>query len=240
MRRRDNIQWDNDWINTHFNDYQAISDMYKAYRREVDDSIGHHTFRTHIMRMGYRSRLAQTKAWTKEESEWVRNNFSRLGGLKAEVEFQNVFGKSRTHRAIEAEARRQGLYVDADVVEANKNYSRRVPIGTIVDDGEGYLKIKTGKGSSGWERYHRYLYEKAHGPLPKGYKIMFLDNDRRNYSLDNMIAIPASYFALMNKLDLHSECLEINLTSIKWCDLYVALKKKGIILKRGKFILESM
>ena len=49
MRRKDNIQWNNDWIDAHFNDYQAISDMYKAYRREVDDSIGCHTFRTHIL-----------------------------------------------------------------------------------------------------------------------------------------------------------------------------------------------
>ena len=67
---------------------------------------------------------------------------------------------------------------------------------------------------------------------------MFLDGDKRNYSDDNMVAVPASYFALMNKLELHSVFPDINLAGIKWCDLYSALRKKGYKLSRGEFIKE--
>ena len=82
------------------------------------------------------------------------------------------------------------------------------------------------------------MYEQKHGKIPKGYKIMFLDGDKQNYSDDNMVAVPASYFALMNKLELRSVFPEINLAGIQWCELYSALKKKGYKLSRGEFIKE--
>lgn len=231
------LEWDDKWIEENHLKYKAVSEMHRAYIAETKHFCKQQSFRTHIRR---KYALTSKLTWTKEESDWVAKNFSRMGSEKAAVEFAKVFGKDRGRRSLEAEARRQHIKIDEDVVIANRRYPRRVPIGTVVDDGEGYLKIKVGVeySSSGWVRYHRYLYEQRHGKLKKGYKIMFLDGDKRNYADDNMIAVPASYFALMNKLDLRSEFPEVNLASVKWCDLYMALRKKGYILKRGDFIKE--
>ncbi len=227
----DNIVWDDNWIIKNKDNFDLLTDMWRAYQLATNQQVKQQSFRTHIQRkFGIRSNIT----WTEEEREFVRDNFPKLGGEKCTDAFNKKF-RPRKRRAIEGCARHLGLYIEQDVVEANRKFPRRVPMGTIVDDGDGYLKIKTGKGSSGWERYHRYLYEKAHGKIPKGYKIMFLDNDKRNYSRDNMIAVPASYFALMNKLNLRSEFSEINLTSVKWCDLYTSLKSQGFVLERGHF-----
>jgi hypothetical protein len=229
--------WNDTWIKENIGKYESTSEMCKAYQKETGHNCVPHSFRTHIQRkFNHFSGLT----WTEEELNWVTENFPRLGGLKCAPEFEKRFGKKRSHTAIMTFAHRHGIFVDEDAIEANKNYSRRVPIGTIVDDGDGYLKIKVGPeySSSGWVRYHRYLYEQKHGKIPRGYKIMFLDGDKRNYSDENMVAIPASYFALMNKLNLHSEFPEINFAGIQWCDLYSALRKKGYRLSRGEFIKE--
>lgn len=45
-----------------------------------------------------------------------------------------------------------------------------------------YIKIQ----DSHWQLYHRYLYEQAHGPIPKGYIVAFKDGDTGNFALSNL------------------------------------------------------
>lgn len=226
MRKQNKIYWNNEWILGNEGNYHTISELYNAYVKEVDSTISLNSFRTHIKR---KLKIGSNSTWNDNEREWVAENYPKLGGLKCVEPFEKKFGKHRTARAIMAEARRQGLLVEEDVVVSNRNYTRRVPIGTVVDDGDGYLKIKTGNGSSGWERYHRYVYEKRYGTIPKGHKIIFLDGNRRNYDTDNMVAVPASYLAIMNNLKMKSQEPEITKTSIKWCELYEMLKNNYAI-----------
>lgn len=227
--------WNDDWIKENLNKYDSVSEMWEAYQKETGHICIQHSFRTHCKRK-YNHFSGLT--WTESEIVWVKRNYPEMGGSKCASEFEKVFGKKRTIASVVATAHRNGVYVSENTVEKNRNYTRRVPLGTTVDDGDGYLKIKVGVeySSSGWVRYHRYLYEQRHGKMPKGYKIMFLDGNKQNYADDNMLAVPASYFALMNKLNLRSEFPDINLASVKWCDLYSALKKKGYILCRGELI----
>jgi len=229
------LDWNDEWIRANSERFDSITVMWDYYQKETGHMCKRESFRTHVDR---KFNLHSGLSWTKEEEAWLRENFPRLGLKKSAIEFEKQFGKKKSVNAIRSYANKRGIYVDEDAKIANANYSRRVPIGTIVDDGDGYLKIKVGPeySSSGWVRYHRYLYEQKHGKIPRGYKIMFLDGDKRNYSDENMVAIPASYFALMNKLNLHSEFPEINFAGIQWCELYSALKKKGYRLRRGKFI----
>ena len=229
------MNWNDAWIKENTDKFASISEMWKAYQEETGHVCKQQSFRTHCVRKHQRH---SGLTWTDEEMEWLKDNFPRLGLKKSAIEFEKQFGKKKSVNAIRSYANKRGIYVNEDAKISNANYSRRVPMGTIVDDGDGYLKIKVGPeySSSGWVRYHRYLYEQKHGKIPGGYKIMFLDGNKQNYEDENMIAVPASYFALMNKLDLHSEFPEINFAGIKWCELYSALKKKGYRLRRGKFL----
>lgn len=227
MRQKTNIKWNDEWILSNRDKYYLHTEFHKAYCEEVDN-VTYIAFKSHIRR---KFNFNSQATWTNDEKAFIRYNFPRMGGLKCSEAFKQKFGKCRSHRSIEAEARRQGLLVDEDVVLANKNYSRRVPIGTIVDDGDGYLKIKTGVGSSGWERLHRHIYEKEHGSIPEGYKIVFLDGNKQNYDKDNLVAVPSSYLALMNNFKLKSSEPEVTKTAIKWCDLYELLKKEEIIME---------
>jgi hypothetical protein len=227
-RTTTNIKWNDDWILKNKDKYDSISEMHKAYTTEVDSNVLCQSFRTHVRR---KLSITSGLTWTQEERQWLIENFPLHGGLKCVDPFYAQFKKHRTHRAIEAEARRLKLYVNEDVVIENRNYTRRVPIGTIVDDGDGYLKIKTGKGSSGWERLHRHIYEKYNGQIPDGHKIVFLDGDKRNYNTDNMVTVPASYLALMNNLKMKSSNPQVTSTGIIWCELYEELKRQNALIE---------
>jgi len=70
------------------------------------------------------------------------------------------------------------------------------PIGTILADHEGYLRIKvreamhgeaTGFGNSKvWPLLGRHVWEQHNGPIPPKHLIKFKDGDRSNCSIDNL------------------------------------------------------
>lgn len=62
-----------------------------------------------------------------------------------------------------------------------------------------YKWIRLSKAN--WIPYHKYLWEKAHGPIPKGYVLSFKDGDTMNCVLENIELI--TYQENMNRNTIH-------------------------------------
>jgi hypothetical protein len=71
------------------------------------------------------------------------------------------------------------------------------PVGTIMPDSEGYLRIKVreavyGEEATGfgnpkvWPLYNRYLWEQTHGPIPPKHLVAFKDGKRANCVIENL------------------------------------------------------
>ena len=80
---------------------------------------------------------------------------------------------------------------------AEKNWR---PIGTILPDAEGYLRIKVreavhGKEPTGfgnvkvWPLLNRHVWEQHHGPIPPKHLIKFKDGDRSNCAIENLYIV---------------------------------------------------
>ena len=50
---------------------------------------------------------------------------------------------------------------------------------------DGYIEIKI-PGRRKWAQKHRWIWENAHGPVPKGCQIHFIDGNRMNCELSNL------------------------------------------------------
>lgn len=72
-----------------------------------------------------------------------------------------------------------------------------VPLGTILPDAEGYLRIKvrdavhgqeaTGFGNTKvWPLYNRWLWEQQHGPIPPQHVVIFKDGNRAHCVIENL------------------------------------------------------
>lgn len=67
-----------------------------------------------------------------------------------------------------------------------------LPIGTVKADSYGYLRVKIANGLGGfgnqkvWAFLHRRVWEKAHGPIPKGHRIWWKDGNHKNCALENL------------------------------------------------------
>ena len=62
-------------------------------------------------------------------------------------------------------------------------------------DDRGYALIYTPEGKR--VSKHRFLYEQAHGKVPKGSQVIFLDGDKNNFSLDNLAAVTRAENAML-------------------------------------------
>jgi HNH endonuclease len=73
------------------------------------------------------------------------------------------------------------------------------PIGTILADHEGYLRIKIREGIAGqasgfgntkiWPLLQRHVWEQNNGPIPSGHAIVFKNGDRANCAIENLECI---------------------------------------------------
>lgn len=67
------------------------------------------------------------------------------------------------------------------------SYNKR-PVGSEFISTDGYTYIKVAEPDI-WQHKQIYIYEQNYGKIPKGYSVMFLDQDKTNFDLDNLILV---------------------------------------------------
>lgn len=90
----------------------------------------------------------------------------------------------------------------------NNSNHKELPIGaeTVSKDGYILVKVSEPKGNKGhpFLAYkHRLIYEQVHGPIPKGYNVIFADGNIRNFDIDNLILVSNNELLQMNKHNLY-------------------------------------
>lgn len=76
------------------------------------------------------------------------------------------------------------------------------PIGAEKLRSDGYIWVKvsnSGKMRNRWKRKHRIIWESKNGPIPKDKKILFVDGNSLNLSLDNMVLVTPAEMARINQ-----------------------------------------
>ena len=84
--------------------------------------------------------------------------------------------------------------------------TRHVPVGGTrisYHYGVPYEKIKVAEPNV-WELRHVHEWKKHHGELPKGYLVIFLDGDTRNFDIENLRAVSRSVHFYLNRMDLRT------------------------------------
>jgi hypothetical protein len=98
-------------------------------------------------------------------------------------------------------------------------YSRRLrsgvcefQVGTERENTQGVTLVKVANGK--WRPKHILIWEQANGKVPKGQCIIFLDKNRRNFTLDNLIMVSKNELLRLNNSKLYFEKKEFTKTGI--------------------------
>lgn len=75
-----------------------------------------------------------------------------------------------------------------------EQFHKSFPLGnTYEHNGLTYVKYKHERGGSAYKSKAVLIYEQAYGPVPKTHCIIFLDGNKKNYSLDNLYCLDKKY-----------------------------------------------
>jgi hypothetical protein len=129
-------------------------------------------------------------------------------------------------------------------VPANKGKTRPSrqgnykPVGSErIDNGYIVVKVSARKNQfhKSWKRKHVTIWEKAHGPVPKGHVVIFADGDKSNIALDNLLLASRGELAVMNRGGLISAHKDLTETGKLIADLKLLISGRGKEMKkRGK------
>jgi len=71
-------------------------------------------------------------------------------------------------------------------------------VGSERIDVDGYSIVKIADPNK-WKAKHKIIWEKANGPIPKGHVILFLDQNKQNFNLDNLVLVKQAELLKFNQ-----------------------------------------
>jgi len=88
-----------------------------------------------------------------------------------------------------------------------------LPLGSERVTADGYVEVniseKSGPPNNRWKGKHIMVWEKEHGPVPKGHCVIFLDGNRSNISLDNLMMVSRQVHGVMCHMDWYTDDRDI-------------------------------
>lgn len=182
--------------------------------------------------------MEKRRLWKAEECDWLRDNIAELSYRELTKAFNERFKRNLSWKAVIHKCARLGIDHGRKCEfkkGENNPCSPTLPIGAeTVSAGKVYVKVsdapmRGGKPSYGeggnYVQKNRYIYEQHYGPIPKGYMIVSLVNDRNNFEPQNLYATTRAVNMMMCQNKWYTESRENTLTAIKYCELQFALKK---------------
>ena len=106
------------------------------------------------------------------------------------------------------------------------------PVGTERITEDGYTEIKV-KDPNVWKLKHRLIYEEHYGEIPNGYVVMFLDRDKSNFDINNLILISRKQLRILNQNYLIKDDPELTKSGIILADLLIKINEKDKEIKKN-------
>ncbi|MCP9268892.1 HNH endonuclease [Xenorhabdus sp. XENO-1] len=103
-----------------------------------------------------------------------------------------------------------------------------LPIGSEIVTKDGYIKVKVAIPSK-WKLKHRLAWEQLHGSVPKGDVVKFIDDNKQNCAIENLMLVSKSVHGVINRFYPKAPA-EYKPTTVQLARLKIAISKK----QRGK------
>ena len=131
---------------------------------------------------------------------------------------------------------KSGLKNDGETQNINS------PIGREKITFNGGQKIWVIKTAQGWKHKNRVIWEQAHGAIPLGYNIIYLDTNTENCTLENLAMVNDSVHGIMSKNGLYNvnpEITKIGITIAEHKSIIVKMAGNNLMTQFNKKRLKA-
>lgn len=142
------------------------------------------------------------KIFNEDHKKWIKENAPGIRNEKLTEMFNKKFKMNVTVGQIKKF--KNFNHISSGLKSCN------LPVGSERIN-KGYTLLKIAEPNV-WIEKHRYIYESIYGKVPTGYKVIFADQDKRNFDIDNLILVSNSEALIMNTNKLIYENAELTKT----------------------------
>jgi len=112
-----------------------------------------------------------------------------------------------------------------------------LPNGSEYIPATGYVMLKH---NDAWRFKHIVLWEQAHGkPVPEGHYIIFGDNNKRNFDIENLFCVTAAQSAIRSIMGLQGATPELTAAGVALAKLYSQIGERAKKQKKKKRKISS-
>ena len=72
---------------------------------------------------------------------------------------------------------------------------------------------------------HHYVWQQHHGEIPKGYNIIFLDKNKKNFDINNLAAVSRKELLFINKKGFLKEDTDLSKVGVALARLMMKAKE---------------
>lgn len=128
--------------------------------------------------------------YTKEEQEFIKNNAIGITTQELTELFNKEFNKNINSSALRSYKKHHKIKsgVNSRFKKGIKPHNWKPVESEFISKNDGYTYIKVEEPNK-WIEKQRYLYEKYKGEVPKGYCVIFADQNKENFDLNNLILV---------------------------------------------------
>lgn len=218
-----------DWILEHKDDYHTLMDLIAALKDNFGIDVKRNTIKSWFRRRFGITTIYGTHEFSNEEMEFIKKYYPDNGPEKTAHMINELFHTNRTYNSVSLTANKNGIKVSqkylsdlarekskkmVDVIRRDQG-SVRMEIGA---SGKPVYRMKVADGV--WRTAGIVIWEQANGPIPKGYKLIYLDGDSSNYQLDNLyLASHKLQYQVIRNRHYKSGNPEITKSLIKYYEL---------------------
>lgn len=168
------------------------------------------------------------RSFTREQADWIREQYKTLSLTDLVKAFNDHFNETKTYRQIKSftknhsiKSGRTGRFDKGElpwntgtkgICKPNSgSFKKGVipgntrPLGSErICSKDGYILVKvaeTNPHTGAPTRYrhkHQVIWEAEHGPIPKGHVVVFIDNNKMNCDIDNLMLLTRQQLAYIN------------------------------------------
>lgn len=130
-----------------------------------------------------------TNRFSEAEQQFIRDNAKGIDSEQLTQMLNKKFNTNYSRYKVYRYKKRHDIKsgVDTKFKKGQKAHNHK-PVGSEILKKEGYVMIKVAEPNT-WKCKTTYIYEQAHGKIPKGYHVVFADRDKTNFNLDNLILV---------------------------------------------------
>lgn len=212
-----------DFLRDTIGEYSSSAEATEVFNRKFDTNLSVEAIKTRVWKkLGLKFNNAKYRQYTDAEKEFLAQNAESMTLKELSDGIYRISGRKRHYISI-------GRYLTQTLGVKHGQLNKLEIGGEMLRESDGYTLIKVSDdpkgGGKNFIMKQRLLYEKFHNvSLPDDYLVIFLNNNKQDFSKENLYAIPRRFIPFMTKNQWWSDNPKLTLTALKWCEHYYATK----------------